>query len=150
MTHLAGPRNVEAPITRRMLNTGLAAYYPQSLAITVDGAPVDAGDVVVCNLSDKSATEWAHTAPAGKVAVDPRLGRIAAGADAAPPDEPIGPLLGHVDWRQALVHYPLHGPKGPAVTLYRLEQQGKVSLDRLSTSRLEEIVSAGEGWAQRL
>ena len=96
LTQLAGPHNVEMPITRRMLNAHLADYYPQNLSTTVDGAPVDRkslsitvggvaveqGDIIVCNLSDASATAWAHTASSGKVSVDPQLGRIATSADA--------------------------------------------------------------------
>ncbi|MCE7875155.1 hypothetical protein DYH09_32980 [bacterium CPR1] len=62
-----------------------------------------------------------------------------------------GLKLSEQDWRQALIHYPLHGPKGGAtVTLNRLAQQGKLSLDDLSTSKLEEIVSSAERWADRL
>jgi hypothetical protein len=83
LTQLAEPRHVEMPITRRMLLAGLPGYYGQSLSVTVDGAPVSPEDVVVCNLSDRSAAAWAHAAPAGKVAIDPELGRIATGADAA-------------------------------------------------------------------
>ncbi len=82
LTQLAEPQNVEMPITRRMLDAGLAGYYPQSLHITVDGATKGRDDVVVCNLSDKSAVEWAHQAQSGKVAVDPHLGRIATSTDA--------------------------------------------------------------------
>jgi len=55
LTQLAGPHNVEMPITRRMLNAELAGYYPDSLQVTVDGTIVPRDDVVVCNLSDKSA-----------------------------------------------------------------------------------------------
>jgi hypothetical protein len=83
LTQLAGPLNVEMPITRRMLHARLEDYYPQSLSVTVDGVLVSCEDVVVCNLSDSSAAAWAHTAPTGKVAIDPELGRIATNADAA-------------------------------------------------------------------
>jgi hypothetical protein len=83
LTQLAGPHNVEMPVTRRMVHANLASYYPSSLRVAVDGAAIDPTAVVVCNLSDKSAAEWAHTAPPGKVAVDPQLGRIATSADAS-------------------------------------------------------------------
>lgn len=85
ITHLAEPVNVLMPISLRMLNKDLATYYGDdaSLSVTVDGVLQPVGSVIVCNLSDKDATSWAHIPPAGKIAVDPHLGRIALPADAS-------------------------------------------------------------------
>jgi hypothetical protein len=43
----------------------------------IDGAALDAAQIVVCNLSDKNG-DWAHQPPADKlVGIDPELGRLA-------------------------------------------------------------------------
>jgi hypothetical protein len=82
ITHLAEPINVPAPIGRRTLDRELARYYGAGLSLSVqfDGTLVPRADVVVCDLS-----EWAHDPPAGKVAIDPRLGRLAVAADVTLP-----------------------------------------------------------------
>jgi hypothetical protein len=83
ITHLAEPINVPMPITRRAMYENLSAYYGtgKSLWITLDhgGAQgledVPAGEVIVCNLSDRPDGSWgAH--PATKYAIDPELGRL--------------------------------------------------------------------------
>lgn len=91
ITHLAEPANVPEPIRRRRLAASLAgevdddALYGRSLAIEVDGTPLNASDVRACNLADDAA-DWAH-APSGAVAVDPELGRIAFPSDRPPPGD---------------------------------------------------------------
>lgn len=85
--HLAEPANVPDRITARALAGTLAGteladhhYGPkQSFCIvTADGAsPVARTELVACDLGDVGAGAWAHTPPAGKIAVDPVLGRIA-------------------------------------------------------------------------
>lgn len=82
ITHLAEPINVPAPIGRRTLDRELDRYYGpgRSLSVQFDGAPVPAADIAVCDLS-----EWAHDPPAGKVAIDPELGRLAVAADVTLP-----------------------------------------------------------------
>jgi len=81
ITHLATPQNVPMPISRRVLDAYLDTYYgkesSKSIFIKVDGADVDASQIVVCDLSDVSGNQWAHTPPSGKIAIDPALGRIA-------------------------------------------------------------------------
>jgi hypothetical protein len=88
LTHLAEPLDVPGPITRRAFAAAPADYYGAdgSLLIERPGATlgdgptaVNVGDVVVCDL-----TTWREPA-AGKVAIDPVLGRIAFGADEASP-----------------------------------------------------------------
>ena len=73
--------DVPQPIGRREFHDDPAAFYGpgRSLLIYVDGAPLGIADICVCNLSDTNGG-WA-AAPAGKVAIDPVLGRIAFAAD---------------------------------------------------------------------
>jgi hypothetical protein len=79
VTHLAEPINVPAPISRRVLDAYLPQYYGDGASVSIDGIAIE--KVVACDLSG-----WIHTPPAGKVAVDPVLGRIAfADAQTAPP-----------------------------------------------------------------
>jgi hypothetical protein len=61
---------VPDPISRRVLDAYLPQYYGDSKSVLLQGVPLT--KIVVCNL-----TGWANTPPAGKVAVDPVLGRIA-------------------------------------------------------------------------
>jgi hypothetical protein len=84
ITHLAEPINTPNPISRRVLDKYLAKYYGPGKSIFIEG--IDIGDVRACNLSDAGGGTWAHTPQAGKVAIDPVLGRIALGdAQATPP-----------------------------------------------------------------
>ncbi len=70
VTHLAEPINVPEPISRRVLDTYLSQYYGEQKSISLQGFAIE--QVVVCDLSG-----WIHTPPAGKIAIDPVLGRIA-------------------------------------------------------------------------
>jgi hypothetical protein len=71
VTHLADPINVPAPISRRVLDAYLQMYYGDGKSIFVNGV-TDLTKIVVCDL-----TGWGHTPPAGHIAIDPVLGRIA-------------------------------------------------------------------------
>lgn len=77
ISHLAGPRNVPGPITRRRLLDDLPHLYgpERSLAVWLDGVLVPVGDVVALNLTT-SGSGWMRTPPAGKVGIDPELGRL--------------------------------------------------------------------------
>ncbi len=77
--------DVPQPIGRREFHDDPAAFYGtnRSLLIHVDGAPLGLDRVCVCNLSDANGG-WA-TAPPGKVAIDPALGRIALAPDLPAP-----------------------------------------------------------------
>ena len=102
ITHLAEPLNVPLPISRRVLHEQLGSYYGAGKSFFIELAardaggkldpavtpqPVPASQIIVCDLSDVTdaggtVTGWAHTPPpAGKVAVDPVLGRLAFPAD---------------------------------------------------------------------
>ena len=79
VTHLAEPINVPAPISRRVLDAYLPQYYGDGASVSLDGVPIE--KIVACDLSG-----WVHTPPAGKIAIDPVLGRIAfADAQSGPP-----------------------------------------------------------------
>src|SRR4029077_1492411 len=79
VTHLAEPINVPAPISRRVLDAYLQQYYGDGASVSLDGVPIE--KIVACDLSG-----WVHTPPAGKIAIDPVLGRIAfADAQTGPP-----------------------------------------------------------------
>jgi hypothetical protein len=80
LTHLAGPLNVPGRISRRAADADLPDFYgdDRSFLIVQPGGPLELDDLVICDLGD-----W--TSPAGKVAVDPVLGRIAFPEDTEPP-----------------------------------------------------------------
>ena len=85
----AQPTHVPMPIARYTLAHDRALYYgddadARSLRISSGAGPVPVDDIVACNLDD-SGTGWAHTPPAGQLAVDPELGRIAFGTAPAAP-----------------------------------------------------------------
>jgi hypothetical protein len=86
ITHLAEPINVPAPISRRLMHRHPARYYGErrSIALFFDDALVPLEEIAVCNLSDAGA-DWAHDAPAGRVAIDPESGRLVVAADVALP-----------------------------------------------------------------
>ena len=89
ITHLAEPRNVPLPLTRRWLKAHRDDYYGvgKSLWLELDGSPpqpIAGHQIHVCDLSDiqdggGNVIAWAHqpVAGSGVVAIDPVLGRIA-------------------------------------------------------------------------
>lgn len=89
MTHLAEPVNVPHPLGRREFAESVATFYGPGLSLNLPG--VDVGAVDVCDLSDTvdggGNPTWAHTPrAAGRVAIDPVLGRVAFGdAQTEPP-----------------------------------------------------------------
>ena len=79
--------DIALPLSRLGLHRHLDTRYgddsdPASLVVAVDDVVVDRADVVVADLSDAPGVpaSWCRGAPAGKVAVDPQLGRIAFAA----------------------------------------------------------------------
>jgi hypothetical protein len=92
ITHLAEPINVPMPLDRRVVDRRPDTYYGpgKSLLVTVNGQEVTTTEssppgatlsVCICDLSDVldaggNVIGWAHR-PAGKLAIDPALGRIA-------------------------------------------------------------------------
>lgn len=91
ITHLAEPFDVPLPLGRRWLSDHLDAYYGPRRTLLLErqvGAgpptPIAAQDVRICDLSDTSATSWAHEPPAGTAAIDPALGRVFLGTPLVP------------------------------------------------------------------
>lgn len=85
ITHLAEPFDVPVPLGRRWLSDHLPDYYGTGLTLRLEtqaGAaepvPVAFADIRICDLSDKpgGGGAWGHQPPAGKVAIDPVLGRV--------------------------------------------------------------------------
>jgi hypothetical protein len=73
VTHLAEPINVPNPISRRMLQNYFSNYYGSGKSIFLKDA--DASKIIICDLTD-----WIYKPAAGKIAIDPVLGRIAFGS----------------------------------------------------------------------
>jgi hypothetical protein len=81
----ATPLNVAMPISRRILNSNLDAYYGPGKSILVEytlpGSPIPSLEIIACNLSDVTDSVgnvigWAHH-PKDTIGIDPELGRIA-------------------------------------------------------------------------
>ena len=98
ITHLAEPFDVPLPLGRRYLGDHVGAYYGARRSILLErqqGAaeptPIDLADVRICDLSDvPGGTTWAHQPPAGKVAIDPVLGRVFLGTPVAAGERVLG------------------------------------------------------------
>ena len=82
---------VQMPLSRLQVDADKAStppfsrFYGDGRSFSISG--VTPGQLSICNLSDTTSGGWAHTPAAGKVSVDPVLGRIAFGtAPAAPPN----------------------------------------------------------------
>ena len=98
ITHLAEPFDVPLPLGRRFLGDHVGAYYGARRSILLerqqgaaDPTPIALADVRICDLSDvPGGTAWAHQPPAGKVAVDPVLGRVFLGTPVAAGERLLG------------------------------------------------------------
>jgi hypothetical protein len=71
------PGGVQMPLGRRMVAVAKEKFYGADASFFVAGVTVD--QVNICDLSDATDGAWAHAPAAGKVAIDPLLGRIAFG-----------------------------------------------------------------------
>ncbi|MFN0068288.1 MAG: hypothetical protein ACKVYV_11690 [Limisphaerales bacterium] len=85
ITHLATELNVPAPIRRRGMFENHSAHYgegtaaPRDVFLVADGADVASARIQVVNLEG-----WMRKPDAGRVAVDPALGRVAFPAGEVP------------------------------------------------------------------
>ncbi len=80
-SHLAEEINVPEPIRRRGLHENPGSYYGPDLSIEIikDNTVIPLGNIIACDLSN-----WTRQPPAGKVTIDPVLGRLAFAAGEAP------------------------------------------------------------------
>ena len=83
---LVSEQDVPEPICLRRFGAELESFYPNSLQLIADGAPVPVNQIVCANLSEL-ADGAVCTVPSGKIAIDPELGRIQYAADLALPGE---------------------------------------------------------------
>jgi hypothetical protein len=80
-----GRLQVDADKVARTNQAPFARFYGPGASFVISGVAANA--ISICNLSDKTDGSWAHMPPAGKVSIDPVLGRIAFGtAPAAAPN----------------------------------------------------------------
>lgn len=93
VTQRATPLNVPMPISRRMMNANLDAYYGAGKSVlleyTLPSSPLPSVPLIVCNLSDVTDSGgnvigWAHQ-PQDSIGIDPELGRMAFPANQPPP-----------------------------------------------------------------
>lgn len=101
--HLAARENVPMPITRRVLARQPALWYgdPGSILLRLGGAPVPAGAIQSCDLSDFGAG-WDHTpASAGKASIDVVRGRLALPSDPRGVTVSFGAVVDQVAVRDA-------------------------------------------------
>jgi hypothetical protein len=78
---LSNRGDVPEPITRYEL----LDFYGSSVSVNIDGAPVHAAQIHPANLADRPGGSWCRV-PAGKIAIDPQLGRIQLADDLPVPD----------------------------------------------------------------
>jgi hypothetical protein len=78
--------DVPQPISRHEFARRMPEVYPASLQLIADGQPVDISQIVCANLTESEDCTVCRVA-AGKIAIDPVLGRIQYAADVAPPGE---------------------------------------------------------------
>lgn len=82
-TQISSELNVPTPITIRELYDNFSSYYGRAISLTVKYAgeakrtEISAREIKVCTLAD-----WREPGDAGKVAIDPVLGRISLSKDA--------------------------------------------------------------------
>ena len=81
---LVKEEDVPEPIGLRRFSAMLESFYPGQIALIADGHTVPAGQIVCANLSELEGGAVC-TVPAGKIAIDPELGRIQYAADLEPP-----------------------------------------------------------------
>ena len=92
VTHLATPLDVPNPIPLRVMDAHLADYYPQSVALVIDGAVIPLLDshgnpqIRVCNLAGDSRT-WNMQPADESYVIDPTLGRLVVPSGVAQPSK---------------------------------------------------------------
>jgi hypothetical protein len=72
---LVTEKDVPEPISLRRFGAHLKNFYPGSMQLIADGAPVPVSRIVCANLTERPDGSVC-TVPTGKIAIDPELGRI--------------------------------------------------------------------------
>ncbi|MFC4527115.1 hypothetical protein ISN76_10455 [Dyella halodurans] len=83
-THINTRLDVPQPIRRGEFERQLTDFYGPSLMLYADGVVVPVTQIYSANLADRPNGTWCKVA-AGKIAIDPELGRIQYAADLTPP-----------------------------------------------------------------
>lgn len=83
-THINTRLDVPQPIRRGEFERQLSDFYGPSVMLYADGVVVPATQIYSANLADRPNGAWCKVA-AGKIAIDPELGRIQYAADLTPP-----------------------------------------------------------------
>jgi hypothetical protein len=78
--------DVPAPIRLRRFSAQLSSFYPASMQLIADGQPIPVSQILCANLTDRPDGSMS-TVPAGKIAIDPELGRIQYAKDLALPSD---------------------------------------------------------------
>ncbi|HEX3359159.1 MAG TPA: hypothetical protein VHS31_19425 [Tepidisphaeraceae bacterium] len=78
--------DVPRPIHRREFFDSITAFYGPNFQLIADGVPIDPSQICCRDLSDSAGPQWGCTA-AGKIAIDPELGRIQFAADVPLPTQ---------------------------------------------------------------
>ncbi len=87
-SRLTGRMDVSQPISRREFERNISQFYGpgNSIVLFADGVAIDSSDICCLNLSDCPPDTWPSTL-AGKIGIDPVLGRIQFAADYPVPDQ---------------------------------------------------------------
>ena len=83
-SRMNGRLDVPQPIRYGEFARQLADFYGQSMMLFADGVAVPAAQICCANLADWPGGSWCIV-EAGKIAIDPELGRIQYAADLVPP-----------------------------------------------------------------
>ncbi len=78
--------DVPQPIRRREFYKNISTFYGPSILLKADGMPVPASLICCRDLSDRPGGDWGCTT-AGKISIDPMLGRIQFAANIAVPKQ---------------------------------------------------------------
>ncbi|GLQ45818.1 hypothetical protein GCM10007862_08690 [Dyella lipolytica] len=83
-THINTRLDVPQPIRRGEFRRELSDFYGQSMMLYADNAAIPATQICCANLADRPGGSWCKV-QAGKIAIDPELGRIQYADDLTPP-----------------------------------------------------------------
>ncbi len=145
---LATRMNVPQPIDRHEFAKSLrspsaSAFYGPSASILLvaDGIPIPCSQILCANLSDRNAGSWCIV-PAGRIAIDPELGRIQFAADLALP----GSL--RLNYSYGFPAEIAGGPYDRSSSLTRVDPAGADFFATIGSSTFPTLESAIAQWNQ--